>query len=159
MSKRRWWLVLGWCVVTAAMCERELTLPSEADLRGTYGEAAHVRLNGNVVEVVVQQPREHLERGGQLWVKVGPYIYLFTPQTREIFEKYTGVAAVRAITRMPGAGEIARATLVRDTLNDYTWPRAFELAAEARRSGSEDPKAVYDFVRWAERYTDHQYSY
>lgn len=159
MSRCRWWLVLGCCAVTAGACQRELTLPGAADLEGVYGEAARVRLNGNVVEVVVQQPREHLERGGRLWAQVGPYIYLFTPETREIFQKYTGVAAVRAITRMPGAGEIARATLVRDTLNDYTWPRAFELAAEARRSGSENPKVVYDFVRWAERYTDFHYSY
>lgn len=157
--RRRWWLVLGWCAVTAGVCQRELTLPSAADLKGMYGDAALARLNGNVVEVVVRQPREHLERGGRLWAQVGPYIYLFTPETREVFQNYTGVAAVRAITRMPGGGEIARATLVRDTLTDYTWQRAFELAAEARRSGSENPKAVYDLIRWAERYTDFRYSY
>lgn len=124
-----------------------------------YGESAAVRLNGNVVEIVVRQPREHLERGGSLWAQVGPYIYLFTPETREIFQKYDGVAAVRAITRVPGGGEIARATLVRDTLTDYTWQRAFELANEARRQGSEHPKALYDFIRWAEQYTDYRYTY
>jgi hypothetical protein len=148
-----------WCTLGAAICARERTLPTESELRGLYGESADVRLSGNVVEVLVRQPREHLERGGSLWAQVGPYIYLFTPETREIFQKYDGVAAVRAITRMPGDGEIARATLVRDTLTDYTWQRAFELANEARRHGSERPKALYDLIRWAEQYTDYRYTY
>lgn len=155
--ERRLLLLVGLAGGTLAGCERELTLPAESELRGLYGRA-HVRLSGNVVEVVAEQPRAHVERGGSLWVKVGPYIYLFTPETRDLFERYDGLAAVRAVTRLPSGEEIARATLVRDTLTEITWRRAINLAGHARREGSDRPKALYDLIRWGEEYTDHHYS-
>ncbi len=107
----------------------------------------------------MRQPREHLERGGRLWAQVGPYIYLFTPETRDLFWDYPDLAAVRVITRTTGGKEVARATLVRDTLSDVLWSRAINLAGRARVEGTQRPKAVYDLVRWGERYAEYRYSY
>lgn len=145
--------------VALAACRPEPSLPAESELQGLYGENAAVRLNGNVVEVTVRQPRTHLERGGTLWAQVGPYIYVFTPETQRLFERYPAVAAVRAITRLPTGEEIARATLVRDTLTEITWRRALILAGHARAEGSNRPKALYDLIRWGERYTEYRYSF
>lgn len=153
-------IALGLCAaLVLSACKREFPLPAESELQGLYGAAASVDLNGNVVEVVVRQPQAHLERGGRLWARVGPYVYLFSPETRGLFERYEGVAAVRAITRTPSGREIARATLVRDTVSDVLWHRFLNMAKAVRLEGSDRPKTLYDLVRWGERYTDHRYSY
>ena len=151
--------VAGGLALAGSACRREWTLPTESELREIYGAGVSARVTGNVAEIVVRQPREHLRRGGSLWARVGPYIYLLSPQTRELFERYPDLAAVRVITRLPDGREVARGTLVRDTLPEGLWPRAIELAARARLEGSEHPQRLDDLVRWGERYVRYRYSY
>lgn len=128
------------------------------EARYRYEGELQAELNGNVVELRVYQPAEHLRRGGELWAKVGPYIVLFSEETRDLFAAYPGVAAVRAITLTPGAREIARAMLLRDTLNELTWRRALNIAGRARLEGTDRPSLLDALVRWGEDYTEFRYS-
>lgn len=137
--------------------DRERTLPAETALAGLYGEAAHVRLNGNVVDVRVRQDPAQLRRGGELWAKVGPYIYLFSPQTREIFQDWDGVAAVRVRTFAGGDREVARAMLRRDELTAVTWQEAHARVSRARLEGTDDPGHLAALVRYGEDHTEFEY--
>jgi hypothetical protein len=130
-------------LVVLAGCDRilpgqaDLSLPDIAVAESYYDRHnfdAEFRYSGNVLEVVVQQPGDQLRRGGALWARVGPYIYLFTPATRQLLEQHEGIAGVRAIT-MAGDTEIARALLVRDRLNEVSWTRATIVHGTALEQG------------------------
>lgn len=136
----------------------EPELPTAPELSGLYGESAEVALNGNVVDVRVRQPASQLDRGGDLWARVGPYIYLFSPQTREIFEEYDGVAAVRVRTLAGGGTRVAEAMLVRDTLTSVTWREAHRRVAKARLEGTDNPAHLEDLVRFGEDYARYEYN-
>ena len=113
--------------------------------------------SGNVLEVVVQQPPAQLRRGGQLWARVGPYIYLFTPATRDLLMEHPGIAGVRVIT-MNGQVEVARAMLVRDRLNELTWPRALNLLGTALEEGTRRPTTMDALARYGEENTTYEYN-
>lgn len=134
-------------------------LPTESALEDLYGTTrATADLNGNVVDVRVQQDPTQLERGGRLWARVGPYIYLFSPQTQELFARWPGVAAVRVRT-MVGEGEwVAEATLRRDALNALTWDDARRVVARARTEGTDKPGLMEDLVDYGEDRTDYRYN-
>jgi hypothetical protein len=133
-------------------------LPSEAVLDSVYGERVDISLNGNVVDLVVTQDSDQLRRGGSVWAKAGPYIYLFTPQTRSLFESYGGVGGVR-VTTVDGSGElIARALLERGTLNNVTWQRAINVAGRARVDGTTRPQTMVDLAEFGEENTSYEYS-
>lgn len=151
-------LVLATLPALAGCGGEELTLPEAQQLEGVYGPAAEVRLNGNIVEVTVEQSRQQLRRGGSLWARVGPYIYLFSPQTRDLFERFTGVAAVRVKTVTPSGTKIAVAMLRRDALNALTWQEPIRLVARARREGTERPSYVVDLVEYGEERTTYEYN-
>lgn len=139
----------------------DLTLPPAADVQALYarhGVTADVELNGNVAELHVTQDAAQLRRGGSLWARVGPYIYVFSPGTREVFESWAGVSAVRVITRTPAGEEIARALLTRDRLNDITWRRALNVLGNALQEGSERPSRMDDLVQFGEENTEYQYN-
>jgi hypothetical protein len=119
--------------------------------------AAEYRYSGNVAEVVIQQPRAQLDRGGELWARVGPYVYLFSPATRELFESYAGVAGVRVITRV-GQREVARALLVRDKLNDFGWRRATSLLSQVLTEGTQRPTTLDRLVSFGEEQSTFQYN-
>jgi hypothetical protein len=150
-------------VATAAAltgCDRqeELRLPTDADLTGLYGEGPTVTLNGNVVDVEVYQAADQLRRGGATWAKVGPFIYLFSPQTQDIFASWSGVGGVR-VTTTDGRGRmIARAMLARATLNSLTWPRAINLVGKARLEGTRRPSYILDLIEYGEETADFEYS-
>ena len=100
--------LLGAFVLAAAVssgCEEppDLTLPgvSEVESAYDYGGAFSATLNGNVAEITIVQASRHIERGGTLWVKVGPYVFLFSQETMDLFRDYPGLAGVRAITKTP----------------------------------------------------------
>lgn len=134
-------------------------LPSASALEDLYGTSrATARLNGNVVDVRVQQDPRQIDRGGRLWARVGPYIYLFSPQTQELFGRWPGVAAVRVRTVLEGGGWIAEATLRRDALNAITWNRARRVVARARTEGTDKPGLMEDLVQYGEERTDHRYN-
>lgn len=147
--------------LAAAGCEEEAEgpeLPSPADVEGIYGDRAEVSLNGNVVDVRARQSARQLERGGSIWARVGPYIYLFSPQTQKIFEQWPGVAAVRVRTVTGGEGWVAEATLRRDALNAITWNDARRRVARAREKGTEKPGYMEDLVDYGEERTDFRYN-
>lgn len=143
---------------TACSRTPDLTLPTAEEIHGIYGPSAEVTLKGNVVDVSVVQAADQLRRGGSVWAKVGPYIYLFTPQTQELFESYPGLGGVQ-VTTLDGRGRlIARAMLERGTLNGVTWKRAIGLAGRARIEGTQRPSYILDLIEYGEDLVEHEYS-
>lgn len=158
-------LRLGGVLLAAALlgaacggANEEPRLPTEAELQEAYGGMGEVRLNGNVVDVRVGQAFRHLERGGGLWAKFGPYVFLFSPQTRDLFRDYPGVAAVRVRTVTPGGDVIAEAMLRRDELNELTWEEAIRRAGRARTEGTQKPGLVEDLISYGEEHTSYEYN-
>lgn len=139
----------------------DFTLPPVEAVDSVYrahGLSPDVSFSGNVVELRALQPREQLQRGGALWARVGPYIYLMTPATEAVFETWDGVAAVRAITMTPSGDEIARALLLRATFAEPQWRRAQNLLGRALREGTERPSRIEALVHFGEDNTEHEYS-
>jgi len=152
-------LAVGWLLASVGCGGQEaaLTLPTPAELEGLYGPSVGVELSGNVVEVRAVQPADQLRRGGAVWAKVGPYIYLFSPQTRDLLTSWTGVAGVR-VTTVDGRGRlVGRAVLERGTLNSVTWKKAINLAGRARLEGTERPSYILDLIEYGEETVEHEY--
>lgn len=159
--------VAGLLLLLAALaaCDRvvprrlEYTLPTAAQADSvlrSHGIHAAVRISGNVVELTAAQPADQLRRGGALWARVGPYIYVFSPAVQQIFADFPGVAGVRARTVLEET-EIASALLVRDTLREGQWPEARALLAAALSEGTTRPTRLEDLVRWGEQHTQFHY--
>jgi hypothetical protein len=153
-------------LLASAACDRILpqhrdeTLPELNLIEHLYqqhGIEAQYRYSGNVVEVMVQQPAAQLQRGGQLWARVGPYIYLFSPATRAVIDTFAGIAGVRVVTLVGGA-EVARALLVRDRLNEFGWRRARAVLSRALREGTARPTTLQQLVEFGEEHTEFSYS-
>ena len=143
-------------------CEKaDLAIPSDSEAGAHYASssALTVRVSGNVVELTVDQPIRQVRRGGSLWAKVGPYIYLFSSETESLLRRYPGVSGVRVITRTgDDNAEVARAFLHRDSLNELTWRRARNIAGKARTEGTRRPVLLEDLVEWGQDHTDFDYS-
>jgi hypothetical protein len=159
--------VLVLCAVAAAGCDRilperlDFELPPIEDVATVYrthGVDADISYNGNVVELRVVQPLRQLERGGSLWARAGAFIYLFSPATRDVFDEWDGIAAVRAITRTEDDVEIARAMLARDRFGARAWQRTHHLLGIALRDGSERPIEMQRLAEWGERHTEFRYN-
>jgi hypothetical protein len=137
--------------------EEELTLPPPDRLAELYGPGIDVELKGNVVDAVVRQPTDQLRRGGATWAKVGPYIYLFSPQTQALFQEYSGLGGVR-VTTVDGRGRlVARAMLPQGTLNSVTWKKAIGLAGRARLEGTQRPSYILELIDYGEDLVEHEY--
>lgn len=145
-----------------AACEvSDLPVPSEAEARAHYesSSAMSFRMSGNVLEIAVNQPLQQVRRGGTLWAKVGPYVYLFTEETETLLRDYAGLSGVRVITRTSRRDtEVARAFLRRNQLNKLTWRRAKNISGRARRDGTKRPSILEDLVEWGEDHTEFEYS-
>lgn len=159
--------VLPLLLVALGACDKlrpnqpDLTLPDQAQAAEFYQQyqgVSSVDLSGNVVVLHVNQSAQQLQYGGSLWAQVGPYVYLFSPATRNLFIAYPGVAAVRVVTFTGKEEEVARAMLVRDTMGDYQWQRSVQLLARALEDGGKSPLRLEDLVRWAEQYADFNYN-
>ncbi len=153
-------LVFGVLLVAIAGCVRtaDTSVPAPEELEGLFGPGIDLRLNGNVVEVQVTQSPEQLRRGGPIWAKAGPYIYLFTPQTQSIFDDYGGVGGVRVTTSDGRDRLIARALLQRSTLNSVTWQRAINVSGRARVEGTTRPNTMVELAEYGEENTEFEYS-
>ena len=157
---------LGLCLglaafLAAATCEDVApALPTEAQARAHYESVADLRfrMSGNVLEIVVNQPLQQVRRGGALWAKVGPYVYLFTEETQVLLRRFPGLAGVRVITQTSRRNtEVARAFLRRNDLNELTWRRSKNIAGKARIDGTQRPSLLEDLVEWGEEHTEFQY--
>lgn len=135
--------------------------PSREEVAPYYGEhrgVDSVRVTGNVVELHVKQPYRDLDRGGSLWARVGPFVYLMTPSTRSVFQDFPGVAAVRVVTHVPNGDEVARAMLPRDALTAVLWQRTLNILGHALQEGRQNPRKLEELTEWGERYTDFRYN-
>ena len=139
----------------------DLAVPSgaEAQARFRASSTVSVGVSGNVVEISVNQPLQQIRRGGSLWAKVGPYVYLFTEESETLLRDYPGVSGIRVITRTSRRNtEVARAFLPRDALNEITWKRAKNIAGRARRDGTRRPTLLEELVEWGQDHTEFNYS-
>jgi hypothetical protein len=134
-------------------------LPSAADVETYYESESDLRtdVSGNVATVTVAQDAQQLRRGGALWAKVGPYVFLFTQETQQLFEDYPGLAGVRVVTQVGGT-EVASALLHREELTNVLWRRAQNIAGRARRDGSRQVTLLEDLVEWGEAHTQFEYN-
>lgn len=145
-------------IAGACRGEAESQLPTNAEIRNLYGPAADVILKGNVVDVQVVQEASQLQRGGAVWAKVGPYIYLFSPPTQKLFDLYPELAAVRVRTVDESGAWVADALLRRGSLNSITWKQAMLKSAKARSEGTERPSYIIDLIRYGEEQTEFKYN-
>ncbi|MEJ2502730.1 MAG: hypothetical protein P8177_05340 [Gemmatimonadota bacterium] len=135
--------------------------PAAEDVAPYYGQHRGVKaveLNGNVVELRVEQPYQQLDRGGSLWARVGPYVTLLTPSTRSVFNDFPGVAGVRVITELPDGDEVARAMLTRTELSDVLWRRTLNILGHALQDGRENPRRLEELTEWGEEHTEFRYN-
>jgi hypothetical protein len=88
---------------------------------------------------------------------VGPYIFLFTEETYQLFEDFPGLAAVRVVTKV-GNARVASALLARDELSGVLWRRSLNIAGQARRDGTKRVTLLEDLVDWGEAHTDFTYN-
>lgn len=137
----------------------DLTLPEADEVEAYYEYRAglEAELTGNVAVITVTQPAQQLRRGGALWAKVGPYVFLFTKETHQLFEDFPGLAAVRVVTKV-GNVEVSSALLARDELSGVLWRRALNIAGHARRDGTRRVTLLEDLVTWGEEHTDFTYN-
>jgi hypothetical protein len=142
--------------------QRDQPMPPLEEVERIYNEnglrAADISFDGNVIVIRASQDPEHLRRGGSLWARVGPYIYTFNPGTQIIWDRYPGVAAVRAITTTESGTEVARATLRQGELNELTWRRTLNLLGHAINEGTRRPSLLLDLVEWGEEHTTFRYN-
>ena len=161
MKGHRTRIAMVLALVGLAACEEpaDLTLPTvdQAEAYYTYDRDFTAEINGNVVTLTFSQSADQLRRGGSLWAKVGPYIFLFTEETYQMIQDYPGIAGVRVVTKA-GNAEVANVLLARETLSDVLWRRSLNIAGQARRDGSERMTLLTDLVRWGERHTEYEYS-
>lgn len=152
--------VLVGTLAIACVEQPELAVPTAAEVESHYSSVTDLtaEIRGNVAAITVVQSANQLRRGGSLWARVGPYIYLFTEETYELFEAYPGLAAVRVSTQTAGGVPVANAMLARDELSGVLWRRSLNIAGQARRDGTASPARLEDLIDWGEEHTEFEYS-
>lgn len=149
------------CALLAVGCApvQDGTLPTAEQVVAAYESSRDLQADivGNVAVVTVAQDAQQLRRGGSLWAKVGPYVFLFSVETRQLFIEYPGLAAVRVITKV-GDAEVANAILTADELSDVLWRRSLNIAGQARRDGTSRMTLLEDLVDWGESHTEFSYN-
>lgn len=137
-----------------AACEEPLDLPlpttEEIESFYEYGGDLQAEVTGNVAVITVVQSSSQLRRGGILWAKVGPYIFLFTSETQTLLEAYPGLAGIRVETRVRNGPVVASVLMARDAMTVVQWRRALNIAGRARRDGSTSLTLLENLVRWGE---------
>ncbi len=154
-------VMVFWLLAVGACGEGEpLSVPSEEEVEARYEfhGPVEVSISGNVAQVTVQVFPDEIERGGPLWARSLPYLFLFSEGTRELFQEHSGLAGVRLIARDPDGAPISRALLERGALTPAGWDRALNIAGRARTEGTESPARVRDLVRWGEDHTEFEYN-
>ena len=136
--------------------DRPIELPGPA-AAAEYGDSLSGAVSGNVFELRVPMSPELL-RGGTIWARGGPFFYLFSRPTQELFLRYPDLAGVRVVTEDAAGEEIARAMLPRGELSEFEWERALRLAAVAQQQGTDRPRRIEELIEWGEEHTTFEYS-
>jgi len=136
---------------------RAFHLPPADSAAAAYSGTAEAETSGNLLEVRIEMA-EDMVRGGRIWARSGPYFYLFSPPTRDLFRAYPDLAAVRVVTLTARGEEIARAELRRDALSDPRWTEALGRSAIAQRDGTERPRALEELTFFGEDHTEFRYN-
>jgi len=145
-----------------AACEEpvDLTMPTAEEVESSYEYAGGLEatVTGNVAVLTVTQSADHLRRGGTMWAKVGPYIFLFAEETQAMFDAYTGLAGVRVTTRVRRGPQVASALVTREGMTAVQWRRALNIAGQARRDGTNSLTLLENLIRWGEDHTEFEYN-
>lgn len=158
-----WWTRLALAaalVAVAPACSRDQgprDLPTSDAAAASYGEEVEAEVRGNLLELRIEMSDE-LMRGGEIWARGGPYFYLFSTATRDLFVEHPDLAAVRAITVDPEGNEVARATLLRDRLSEFRWREALAIGALAQQEGTERPRRIEQLIDLGEEITEYSYN-
>jgi hypothetical protein len=148
-------------VLSGTACEprdTELVLPPADSAAALYAADAEAEVRGNLLQLELPMDAETLRGGGTVWAQAGPFFYLFSPPTQELFATYPDLVAIRVVTvRRPGGDEIARADLHRGTLTDVRWREALARSALAQRDGTERPGTLLALIRFGEDHTEFTY--
>ena len=142
------------------MEEEQHPVPAAQEVEALYqytGELS-VEMSGNVAVVDVSIDPVQYERGGDLWAKAFPYIFVFSGGTRDAFDQHPGLGGVRVRARHPNGDIMSQALLSREVLTQLTWNRALRVATAAQREGTERPAAMRDLVDWGEDHTEFEYN-
>lgn len=150
-------VLLGGALACGGAGDPRLPTAEEVESYYEYASDLEAEIVGNVAVITVEQSAEQLRRGGRLWAKVGPYIFLFTEETRRLFEDFPGLAGVRVVTRV-GSAEVANVLLAHEELSDVLWRRSLNIAGKARRWGTEQMTLLEDLVEWGEAHTEYTYN-
>ncbi len=154
-------------LVTLAACQppgrSDAPPPPSADELADAGHwswegGVEVEITGNVARVSITVDPAPYARGGDLWAKGLPYLFLFSQGTRDALDAHPGLGGVRIRTVHPGGDVMAEALLSRGTLNDFSWRQALNVAAQARRDATERPGRMRDLVRWGEDHAEFEYN-
>ena len=109
-------VVLAVVVLACGGCQEpaDLAVPSASEVTEyyTYDGRLSAEVTGNVATVSVSRDPQLLRRGGSLWAKLGPYVFVFSDETHQLFLDYPGLAGVRVVTTVGGA-QVASALLAR----------------------------------------------
>ena len=124
----------------------------------TFEGDLEVEMSGNVAQISVTIDGEQFRMGGELWARAAPYVFLFSPATRDAFETHAGLGGVRVIVNYHNGAMVGQALLERSTLNSVGWDRALNVAGRARTQGTQSPGYMRDLVSWGEDHTDFQYN-
>ncbi len=160
-------LVVALLALGAGGCDTELDprrpaaeLPplSEVAPLFAYAGGVEVEYSGNVLQVTATVDPVAYRMGGTTWLRASPYIFLFSPATREALTDHPGIGGVRVVTRTPSGELIGSALLRQGTLNSVTWQRALSIAGLARREGTERPGRMRDLIRWGEDNAEFEYN-
>jgi hypothetical protein len=160
---RRLAAALGFALIPLVGCESpegSFPAPTADEVAAYYDYAGDlsVEMSGNVAQVTAVIDRDEYRMGGDVWAKASPYIFLFSPATRDAFAGLPGLGGVRVIVRYPDGGMLAQALLEAGTLNSIGWERALSIAGWARSEGTERPGYMRDLIRWGEENTDFEYN-
>lgn len=138
--------------------ERAPVLPDAGEVAAWYGEGTEAELDGAVLEVRGTIEPDFLRRGGRIWARSGPFFYLFTVRTRDLFEEYPDLVAVRAIARTRRGEEVARAILHRSELSEVQWRTALARASLAQTQGTANPRRIEELIEFGEDHTEFRYA-
>ncbi len=146
---------------TSRLRDEPATVPDAETARSYFRELRHIMelsVDGNVIEMRVQQPVRQILRGGALWARVGPYVYILSPGVQKLFEEHGGVAGVRVTTVLPDGEEVARALLRRDALSEINWRRAHNLLGRALQADPGQARRLEELRIWGEEHTQYWYN-